>query len=60
MTEKGNGAAAVQTELQHVPWVYLTEAIITLFVAMKAQFSEVYYNKSNSGCSGNIAWQQQQ
>lgn len=40
--QKGNGSTAAQTELQHVPRVYLTGAIITVIVEMKAQFSEAY------------------
>lgn len=53
MTQKGYGTTAVQTELQRVPGVYLTEPIIALFVVMKAQFSEVHYYKSHSENSGN-------
>lgn len=53
MTQKGYGPTAVQTELQRVPRVHLTKPIIALFVVMKAQFSEVYYNKSHSENSGN-------
>lgn len=53
MTQKGYGPTAVQTELRRVPGVYLTEPIITLFVVMKAPFSEVYSNKSHSENSGN-------
>lgn len=52
-TQKGYGPTAVQTELQRVPRVHLTKPIIALFVVMKAQFSEVYYNKSHSENSGN-------
>lgn len=36
----GNCSAAAQPELQRVPRFYLTEAIITVIVEMKAQFSE--------------------
>lgn len=53
MTQKGYGPTAVQTGLQRVPRVHLTKPIIALFVVMKAQFSEVYYNETHSENSGN-------
>lgn len=52
--QEGNGStAAAQAEFQHNPWPYLTGAIITVIVEMKAQFSEVFWNKSHSDSSGN-------
>lgn len=41
-TDRGNGTASAQTELQWVHSFYLTEPLIAVIVEMKAQLSEVY------------------